>query len=692
MNNTAIATSAEPSVPLACTIPRADLPRFAMLLPKARKLVERRLRAMRRIARALAEKRSVRSECLAIASALGRERGWSSQTLQSLWHQFSSTNDWTVLVDASLAGPAWYQTVSQQSLPAPFLDHLCGLWALRQRDKFASVFASLQLQLLRWRAGDQSAAIPGYTYPPADDPRTGLPAGWTYGNLHRAVKPRVTRFARRSIQIGPKSASNLGPLVLTTRRHLLPGQFYVLDDSWNDFKVLAYGQTCRLLAFHVLDLYSACNVIRGYKPALRDRERETEERLREREMIFLLVAFLTRTGYHPNGCTIICEKSTATVRAREEAILHDTLGQAITIRRGPAGGGPGVAALFTGRSGGNPRWKAPLESHFNLLRNRTDNLLEFPGQTGSNSRLNLPEGLPGLERDTQALVKAMRLLPPERAERARLGLLTFVEAIFRLDAVTELINCRIDHDLEGWQDLHVTEWRPNNLAAWRPVDELLEYDPEERAAVAAVLAHDPALKRTRPLSPREVFDAGRSNLTKLPPQVAGLLMEELPGTECFVKNCCLTVEDADVDPEPITYGPVTRDGRGAQDPLRNDDKYLCRLNPVDPSVLWLYDSNNRFVGMAPRYLRAARNDEQALRRAFATKAQALAPLVEETRQLAAQLTRQAAADTRHNLQHVLGPRPGATASLPPAPAPGASEDCTSDLLQRENTAPAEDTW
>jgi hypothetical protein len=56
---------------------------------------------------------------------------------------------------------------------------------------------------------------------------------------------------------------------------------------------------------------------------------------------------------------------------------------------------------------------------------------------------------------------------------------------------------------------------------------LLEYSPEERLAISALLANNPACKRTRPLSPREVFDAGKSRLVKLPPMVAALLMDEL---------------------------------------------------------------------------------------------------------------------------------------------------------------------
>ena len=78
-------------------------------------------------------------------------------------------------------------------------------------------------------------------------------------------------------------------------------------------------------------------------------------------------------------------------------------------------------------------------------------------------------------------------------------------------------------------------------------------------AIAAALANTPHATRTRPLSPREVYDAGKSDLLKLPITVAGLLMDELPGSEVTVRHNCLTFQDADADPEPMQFGLVRRD-------------------------------------------------------------------------------------------------------------------------------------
>jgi hypothetical protein len=657
--------SKEPSEPIARNlifhIPSADLDIFGRLNGRCRTLVRRRLKAMRAIHRARKAK-SARAACAEIANMFHGERGWSLETLQRLWHDYSETGDWKVLVDSAIAGPAWQNDLAAATLPAALLDHLAGQWAMHQRDKFASVYDPLIMRLNRWRAGDRTAAIPGYTEPPQDDPLTCVPPGWTRDNLRRAVKPRLSKFARKLVQIGPKYASQFGPKLLATRVGTEVGQWYIPDDCWADFKVLAYGQTCRLLSFHFLDLASGCNIARGFKPALRD-EREVEERLREKEMVWLLVKLLTTNGYHPAGCTIGCEKSTSTIREREEQILRDCLGEdAIKIDRGPRGGGPGVAALFTGPGGGNPRWKAPIESWFNLWHNRTDHMIEFPGQTGSNSRLNLPEGLAGMERDTLALVKAARALPPEKAEKLRLGLLTHHEAILKLEPIIELINNRIDHQLEGWRECghYVTEWRQNRQACWQQDTELLAYDAQEREAIAAVLAHDSALKRERALSPREVWDAGKDRLVKLPLVVAALLMDEMPGTEHAVQQGCITIESSEVSPGlPLTFGPMRRDGRGVAEPLRGTDKYMVRLNPLDPRVVWLYTADNKFAGIAEYYDRVHRSDTHALHARLGEKRKALAPLVDQARRLAAPLTRAATEAAEHNLAHVFGPRPGA---------------------------------
>lgn len=630
-----------------------DAEKFAELNDRAQRLVLRRLRALRIIHRhALAG--SANAGCKEVAGMSPGVRGWNAASLHALYKKFrEARGDWRSLVDSAIAGPKWRNGMETQNLPPAFVDYLAQQWSLNQRDKFRAIYSRLILRLERWRAGDETCAIPGFDSPPMADDKSvvGLPPGWTEGNLRIAAKARVGKFTRRLIQQGPRAASNLAPMILSTREGKEPGQFIILDDSWEDFKVLAFGQTVRLLGFHALDLVSGANIMRGYKPALRD-ENDVMQGLKEREMIFLLVGLFTTIGYRTAGTTLVAEKGTATVRDREEQIFHD-FGLPIKVRRGPAGGGPGIPALFTGPGGGNPRWKAPLESWFNLQRNASAGLLEFPGQQGSySSGLPMPEGLPGLERDTKLLLKLAQKLPLERAELLRHGMLSHSEAILRLHELVELINCRTDHSLEGWRRCGhiITEWRPSVTAGWQSEQKLLEYQNGEAAALAAVLASNPALKRERNLSPREVFDRG--NFTKLPLGVAAVMMAQIDAgkdAEQIVKRGVLEVPCSEIDPdEPLRFGLTRRDGRGTEEPLRDDEKYLVRVNPVNPRFAYLYNADGSFAGCSENYGRVDRENESALHAAFARKRQALAPLIEDARRLSGPITRADINRTAHN--------------------------------------------
>lgn len=616
-----------------------DLTLFAELDAKNKRLVRRRLQAMK----VIFQSDSVWAGCQKASSA---ERGWSAKTLHALYAAFcQSEGDWTVLVDRAIAGPRWQNLLERSGLPQAFQDHLGSIYARNQRAKFAPAYAALIAQYRRWLTGDPTAHIPGYDICPEPDPesREEIPSGWSYTNLLRAAQRNADDFSRKLVQLGPKASSQLGPQILTTRVGRPVGSYWFLDDSWNDFRCAAFRQTCRLLSFHALDYPSGCNVTRGHKPAIRDEETQVEQRLREKEIVWLVVKLLTNEGFHRDGCIIACEKATATLRKREREILAATMGDTIVVQDGPSGGGPGIPALFSGPGGGNPRWKAPLESWFNLLRNRTADLLEFPGQTGSNSRINLPEGLAGTEADVKALFKAAQVLAPDQVEKLRLGLLPFTEAIFRVDAIVEIINRRTDHNLEGWKESgrYIEEFR-TNLLRWTPADLLLEYNLEERDQAAAYLAHHPECRRTRPLSPREVFELGRKDLVKLPMPVAALLLDETPGTEATVRNNQLEIGIPDLDPsEPRFFGFERRDGQGAAEPLRNGDKWMVRVNPLDPRVAWLYTATGKWSGVVDYYGRVARTDTKSLQEAFARKRKALAPLISDARRLAASVTQDA---------------------------------------------------
>lgn len=623
---------------------------FTRLNDAARECVKKRLRALRKIARS----KSVAAGCRAVLADFAGERGYSVKRFYNLFAEYNETGDWKCLVNKSVAGARWYAAAAEHNLPDAFLDHVASEWALNQRDKFAAVREKVLRQWERWRRGDEAARLPGFDTPPEPTGVKGIPKGWSYDNMKYAVEERVSKFSRTLIQRGPKAAYLAhAPHIISTRRETEVGQYYLVDDSWNDFKVVAFGQTVRLLSFHILDLTSACNVKRGYKPALTN-ERDVEERLRDKEMIWLTTAHLQQFGYRPGGTTFICEKATGTIKPEVEAIWND-FGLPLTVQRGPRGGGPGIDALFTGPGGGTPRWKAPLESHFNLVRNRTCDLLEFPGQTGSySSGLPMPEGLAGLERDTKALLAAARALPLEKAELLQLGMLNFADAIFALERIMDVINFRIDHDLEGWRRCGhvVTEWRPHQSSLWLPDRELIsdKYSLAERQAFGALIAANPLLKRERNLSPSEVFYPAAANLKKLPLHVAAQMMALIPPTsnedECVVERGVLPVRVRELDQdEPLRFGLTRRDGQGVEEPLRAGEKYLVRVNGCDPNHAFLYHADGSFAGTAKYYGRETRDEIQTNHRQFVEKRQYLSTQTGDARFLASRVTK---ADIQRN--------------------------------------------
>ena len=581
--------------------------------------------------------------------------GFKAKTLWALYDRLRRGTpvyeawDWRILVDKN-AGREW-QHRSNNSLPVAFIQYVSSKWAMNQRDKFGSVYAAILNQWRRWRLGDEQARLPGYEACPAPSVQTDIPSGWGESNLRWLCKPAT--YSRKMIQIGTKAAAQFGPMLLRTRVGLEVGQYIICDDYWSDFMVLPPGarQACRLLQFDMLDLFSACDVTRGFKPAIED-EAGIQRRLQERDMVFLTAHLFTDIGYRRNGTTLICEAGTATIREREQRLLHDLSRGKIQVHIGACRGESKLAGFFDGASGGNPRFKAPLEAFWNLLHNRSADMLDFPGQTGSNSRLNKPEELVGRERHTVALLRAAAGLP---ADSLAMDFLSSMEAIFAVNRLIDGINKRRDHDLEGWREanLYVQEWRASTEWDFEPValleKQLAGKSESERIVRLEYLNSNPNLKRTRALSPHEVFESGRSNLVKLPAAVTAILLNDLEGSEVTVRGTRLSCMVPELNPdEPQHYEAFRMDEMGAAEPLQHDSKWLVRVNPLSPAQAYLYDASNGFKGCCRNITRVRWDDVEGMKRAWGRNKHVEAALVREAQRLAAPLLEAEAAKRAHN--------------------------------------------
>lgn len=544
-------------------------------------------------------------------------------------------------------GRSWIQLINRSrvpgeaaTLPKAAVEHwhmLC----YQFRGKHLAAHRKLQRD---WEAGSK---IPGFEDAPW---APELPRGLSYDNLMRP-KNRPTAVLDRVAAIGISAAADLMPGVLSTRVGLQFGAKFVFDDMWHDFKVNVPGETGarRLLQFHCLELLSACQCARGMKPEILNDRTGRFERLKERELLFLLAHVLGNIGYNPEGCELMMEHGTASVAGEKEKLLHEISGGKITFGRGSISGSPLAAGLYAGRGKGNFRFKAALESLGNLIHNETADRVALPAQTGSNARLNEPEELHGRLKHHDALVLAMLALPPALRELVRLPVTPLIQAIEFADMVQERVNDRRVHEIEGWAQCGfiMSEYRLRPNHPWSPMTELREMADALRAAAEQAISEDPRLSRQRNLSPREVFTVLRPGLTTLRahhiPMIIGM---ENAAERRVAKDGRFTFEDQDLGPGDHVYGSVAHTEDGQAIPLQKGEKFASFVSTLDPLKLHVCDARGGYIGWCDREIIHTRGDAAGYARAAGRKMQAhhelLAPVLAAARPIMKRMTDDAA--------------------------------------------------
>jgi hypothetical protein len=474
-------------------------------------------------------------------------------------------------------------------------------------------------------------AIPGL---PPGMPRNALPLGFTYCNL---IRYKPTRFELTAARIGRGAAADFRPKLFTTRNGLHVGERMLFDDMWHDFKVVMVGQrrAMRLLQLHAHDVFSGCQFARGIKPRIEAPD-GTSVGLKENEMLFLVAHVLTEFGYYPDGCVLMVEHGTAAIREDLEKVLFDLTAGKVLVDRSGIEGASAFAGQYAGRSKGNFRFKAALESLGNLIHNETANLLAFPGQTGSNSRLNLPEEMAGRDRHADALIRAMAALPAARVGQLRLPYLEVNQAKWLVEEITERINQRTDHELEGWLEAGLTtmDFDVPGVGLLTGA-KVLALPDEKRAAVLAV-----AQPLARKLSPREVFDDGQRTLVRFRPEQTAMLLKERVAREVKVGNDHLIeFDDQDISPSPLRYKAHT---------FAPGEKFELVVNPLSPQVAHLFDAAGRWVGVVDTWQTISQTDTAGLHRQMGEAAKIESQLLAPVAARGAEITRQRLAAAQHN--------------------------------------------
>lgn len=514
--------------------------------------------------------------------SIAREMGVHTSTARRKYDAWKDTKDWRALIDLRKA-PA------TRGLDPAFVEWWCGV-VISNKRKIAPAYRYF---VRLYEVGD---AIPGI---PPGLSRASLPRGYSEDNLRRIAPDK---FELKAARIGRNAAADLRPLVLSTRVGMEVGQRYVFDDLWHDFEVMVLGQRTpsRLLQLHVHDVFSGCQFTRGIKPRIEDPESGKSVGLKLKEMMFLTVHCLSVYGYHPGGTVLMVENGTAAITKEEEELIYRITGGLVTVQRASMQGLSAFAGQYCGRAKGNFRFKACLESLGNLIHNETANALEFPGQTGSNSRINCPEELHGQQRHLDLLVRVMVNLPPKMQAMLMLPMLEARQATNLVNEVMERINRREDHDLEGYVEAGLTtidfEVPGVGVITGRKV---MELPPEKRAAVVAV-----ATPTARKLSPREVFDGGRGKLVRLRPEQTALLLASIEPRKVKVSGHIIEFQDADISPSPLRY---------LAHHFRNGDEFGVVVNPLSPEEAHLYTSGGKWVGTVEAWQRISHLDADGLR-------------------------------------------------------------------------------
>jgi len=572
----------------------------------------------------ITELQAVTKPIMASLARVAARMGVSLPTAVRKHHLWRKSRHWRTLVNKS-------KVPEGRGLDDEFIHYWQGLCKQYGR----KCKAAHREFLRQFRAG---VPIPGID---ATVSRKKLPLGYSYDNL---IRYRPSDFELAASRIGRSAAADFRPKIFLTRVGLSVGRRYLFDDMWHDFEVVTLGQRAprRLLQLHAHDLFSGCQFARGLKARLKDELTGKSVNLSEKEMLFLVAHVLAEFGYHPDGCTLLVEHGTAAIAEWIEKILFDLTAGRVTVERSGIEGASAFAGQYAGSSKGNFRFKASLESLGNLIHNETSNLIQFPGQTGSNSRLNKPEELHGRQRHADALIKAMTALPAERAALLRLPFLEVNQAKWLVEEIMERINQRTDHELEGWLDAGLTtmDFELPDIGVIS-AQKFLSLPADKQAALQTIATPLP-----RKLSPREVFDGGRSRLIRLRPEQVALLLRDVTGREVPVgKDHLLTFDDETISPNPLRY---------LAHHFAPGDTFNVVVNPMSPNSAHLFDAKGAWVGVVSAWQTVRNDDLEGLHRQMGAAAQVERELLAPVAATGARITKRRIDDAQHNAEVIKG--------------------------------------
>ena len=455
---------------------------------------------------------------------------------------------------------------------------------------------------------------------PAECPLDWTPRGATYANLQAVAKANPNYyfniFASRR---GRKAAGRYLLPVLTTRAGLPVLAKVEYDDVWHNTDIMLGARVCQPLEFAGYDVASGFKCSSILKPRF-ERADGKRDNLKEQQFRFLFAYDHIVRGFHRDGIEDVVEHGTTAIRQNVERQIRAIpgVGELITIRRSGILSEQVHAGLFIGNGGGNFKMKALCEGAHNLLHNRTAGLVGSRGRDAE----HLHESQAALVKYEERLMAAAAKLPEEFALKLEAGLLTFDEYHAAFQRIEDALMRDPEHRLEGWDGKVVQEWRLSPTSNdWRPMGKLVEMakeDPDGARAVAVVVGRDPALRRVRPMSRLEAYQAGLGSgeIIRVDDWYLPHFMDiEKDAIEVRVRENGLIGFRNELlyGRDEMLYRAAVKNRAGWQQSMAPGAKALALYNPMMPEKIWLVDAaDGHTLGTCPLYNRAPAYDRHAI--------------------------------------------------------------------------------
>ena len=600
--------------------------------------------------------------------------------------------------ERGLAGllPKAKPEVKASGLPVEFVEWFRGEAENHNTDSIPQARRSMMQRLRRgekipglgtWQAL-YAVRFPGVPPPqgvgreyPGDNIEAIMPSGYSARNLLRCKSELVESTAARQ---GTFAASKYGPFVFTTRVGLKVGSVYFADDVWHNQNVNWMGGTkaMRPIELCFIDALSAHKFAWGARPRLWNPETQKHEIIKEHEFRFLLAyALCEAAGYRPDGTILWLERGTAAVDETMEKILGSLSHGAITVKRAPLKDARQVCSIYRSVASGNPRFKAPLESHHNLAHTVLSGVV---GQIGRNRDV-CPEEIVGRDKTNELMLKIAAVLPPELGGLLELPYLQWDEYMECVAAAYDAMAWRTWHKLEGWEACkHFRrEFCLPTSSERIPLDAITDIQPDACEAMQTLLTAHPEYCRIRPMAPIEVWERNKNELRLLPKCAVPLILGPKNGV---VRKCPqeaqLTFASRELGPVAHLYGRDYQDESGRERRLQAGTEYLFHINPFSPArELFVSQPDGAYLGCVPRISVPCRIDQDAaMERIKQTRREWNAMAKRVSGRHLTQLAQQASAMARNTA--LVGAAVG-DGMLRAAPAAAA--------VQEADTAPGQDT-